>query len=474
MSTNLVEGNFEQIILDLLERIKRLEGASVSATELSEISSDLGLFEAGEIRVHADWNDPREPGDGFSGVRIIGEGVPIGDDTYCIIGYNNDSSMFAISNTTGKAFFCGGLAYIDADGITGNQLLKWMMRQIATSNGAERTMKFGMDVPEGSTTPAAVWSYTSPAGDELVVNGGAETGDFTGWTKTDVNGIWSIDSSFPQSGVKRFKYTGGSNDKDDYLYQRIVIDATKQYLISSSARREGIGSLTVSAVWYNAPAGGSAIGSKTLIFLGTPSGSWVNNSLALSPPTTAQSVEIIISMSNNPAGGNLGYVDSFSLSEITVNQKLWLADNGLNASNGLYPKRWGWHASEIRTSVTMTWTDTAILGGGSYGPSAANANDGDEYTVSCVLAAGIYRLTTIGVIASTCGLMDIYLDGALVISGIQWYASTTAYSVFRESGDITIANSGQHTFKFKVNGKHASAADFRILFQHLFIRQATD
>ena len=38
-------------------------------------------------------------------------------------------------------------------------------------------------------------------------------------------------------------------------------------------------------------------------------------------------------MSNNPAGGNLGYVDSFSLSEITVNQKLWLADNGLNVSN---------------------------------------------------------------------------------------------------------------------------------------------
>lgn len=208
MSTELVEGNVLQLIRELNERLNRIERKEVRANELSEIASDAGLIEAGELRVHADWNDPHEPGEGFSGVRILGT-FEYGGKNYAIVGVNNDAMTFGLSSEDGSALFCSGNAVIDADGITGTDLLKWLVKQTATNSTHTRTGKLGMALEEGGgTIPAWQLSYESPAGVELVTNGDFETGDLSNWTSTtDINGAWSADNTVKKSGSYSAKWT---------------------------------------------------------------------------------------------------------------------------------------------------------------------------------------------------------------------------------------------------------------------------
>ena len=208
---DLIEGNYTQVIIDLMERVKKLESREVRGSEASESYESMGLFEAGEFRAHADILDPHDPGEGFSGVRIIGEGVDINGVRYAIVGVTNDAPMFAISAETGEAFFCSGNAVINADGITVTDTLKWIIKQTATNSTYTREAKIGMAIPEGEGVPALQLSLTSPGASELMSNGDFETGDLTNWTKTtETNGAWSIDSAVKQAGLYSAKWTPGA------------------------------------------------------------------------------------------------------------------------------------------------------------------------------------------------------------------------------------------------------------------------
>ena len=209
MGTDLIEGNVESVLKDLLARVAKLETIGISVQEVSEIADDLGMFMVGELRVPFDYLDPKEPGEGFSGVRIMDQfEYPEGSgDYYAIVGVNNDALMFGLSAETGAGVFGGGNITLDIDGITGTDLLKHMIKQTATNDSNERTGKLEMVLIEGGAIPIWQLSYASPAGAELMNNGDFEDGDFTGWTETtETNGAWEIDDAVMQAGSYSAKW----------------------------------------------------------------------------------------------------------------------------------------------------------------------------------------------------------------------------------------------------------------------------
>jgi len=81
---------------------------------LSDVSEKLGLVQAGEFRV----GNSKEPGFGFTGVRIGYPPFSYISQTWNVAGVNNDVLMFGLSATDGKAYFAAGSAVIDSAGLT--------------------------------------------------------------------------------------------------------------------------------------------------------------------------------------------------------------------------------------------------------------------------------------------------------------------------------------------------------------------
>jgi len=357
MGSDAVEGNYEQIILDMLARIKKLEGKEVYSTELSDMSSDLGLIEAGEFRAHADYLEPKDPGEGFSGVRIVGEGIEIDGVRYSLVGYNNDTVTIGLSSETGEMFFCNFNAVINQDGITGTDLLKWMIKQTATQGAYTRTGKLGMELVDG--VPSWLLSYTSPAGSEIVTNGGAESGDFTSWTETTGTNTWSVTPPsgtdiLPNTGdyaflfaVRTFAVVGavaGVLTSDRYTDITAGLNYTAKCSVRLAADPTQAMSIKGEIKWYDHVSAGSLI--QTDVIIQRTSGcNWTNGEIEVEAPTGALSFVIVLSVSGTalkilPFGGyglstyvfESGF-DDVSVAPVTVATKLWLADDGVHVSN---------------------------------------------------------------------------------------------------------------------------------------------
>jgi len=140
-----------------------------------------------------------------------------------------------------------------------------------------------------------------------------------------------------------------------------------------------------------------------------------------------------------------------------------------------YPKRFAVMGDEITTSVTMTFSlipDGVNLYNGIFGPTVANANNGDEYTFSVFIAAGNYTFYHLGRKVTDGGKLDWYVDGSSVATGRDWYAATA--TTYIDSFAVTIATSGYHVIKIKVNGKNASSSGYRATFAKIWGKQAAD
>ena len=124
----------------------------------------------------------------------------------------------------------------------------------------------------------------------------------------------------------------------------------------------------------------------------------------------------------------------------------------------------------LNTSVTMSKTFNASAEYGYYyGPSAANANNGDEYLFYVFLETGYYYINMLGILASSCGQVDYYVDDVLIYSGQDWYNSSSVYSITKRVS--CFCSVGTHTVKIKVNGKNASSSDYRVLFEKIWIEK---
>lgn len=113
-----VENNLQDVIANLRRRIQALEAGTVNVTALSDLSGDLGIVTAGEFRSPADPANPLEPGEGFFGVRVCGEGMDYGGTAYTVVGVANDVLQFGLSIADGKAYAGAGAVMLDGDGVT--------------------------------------------------------------------------------------------------------------------------------------------------------------------------------------------------------------------------------------------------------------------------------------------------------------------------------------------------------------------
>ena len=96
-----------------------------------------------------------------------------------------------------------------------------------------------------------------------------------------------------------------------------------------------------------------------------------------------------------------------------------------------------------------------------YVSSAANANAGDTYEAGFWIAAGTYKINTLGVTFNSFGKVDYYIDGVSVSTGQDWYSSSATFGVEKTITGIAVPTNGYHVLKIVVNDKNASSGDYR-------------
>lgn len=105
--------SIEALIGGLRDKLQVTPSQIVITEGLSDISNALGLVEAGEGR----FGNREQPGEGFSGVRIVYPPVNYGGSLYNIAGVDADTLMFGLRSSDGAGVFAGGQGIIDVNGL---------------------------------------------------------------------------------------------------------------------------------------------------------------------------------------------------------------------------------------------------------------------------------------------------------------------------------------------------------------------
>ena len=462
---------------DVLSRVEALESKvsglfreSIEAVSVDEITTDLGEIRMGRFLATESDGDPTDPT--FSGVFMVADPETFGDTEYHFGGVRTGELMFGGNADTGRFDFCGGLAYIDSDGITGNELLKWMIKQCGKQGEHERVFTFGME--ELNEKPSATIAFRDMGGAELLTNGGAEAGDLTGWTDED-GGRFNVSTVNPHSGsycFEKITHLGG------VLYQDKNISDSKSYILTGYIYKTADLDDSINIGWYN---NDDFIILEYMGVAGLPLGTWTNIEKQLKPPAGANKLHI------NFLGGNGTKFDDISLLEITVNQKLQLRDDGLYLNGvevgggGDYPDQWlgnyatfcGFKSDGTRfTPADLSLVNTSWQSGIRMLPAAAECADGDYYTCQVELAAGTYNFHWNYGKYTSSGKCDLYIDGVKVnATTLDCYASSASYNNQWDLTGITVATSGMHEIKFLINGKNASSSDYTLVGSMIIMKR---
>lgn len=321
-----LEGNIIQKQKATEKLLAGIERKEVTVDALDEMSTDLGVMLAGEFRTGNDC----EPGDGFTGVRMGYPGFEYGDDTYNLVGVNSDVLQFGISATTGKVYAVGGNLVIDQSAMTMEGLMYALVHN-ATYGGVTRTMRYGMFLPSGSTTPAGIISFESPAGDELLDNNGFEDGDFTSWTTAGA-GTWAVAtaSPTPATGTYEAKLTATQAQAADHTLTADAVavtgDTVYQLSVKHNAYQGGAcwtdndASTIAEVKWYDAAAGGGSLVRTDTLALTPLAAAWKTQTASYTSPPTALSAVVVITL-NRGVGVTIDGImvlDDISLNALSV------------------------------------------------------------------------------------------------------------------------------------------------------------
>jgi len=102
------------------------------------------------------------------------------------------------------------------------------------------------------------------------------------------------------------------------------------------------------------------------------------------------------------------------------------------------------------------------------------ANNGDVSTNGCYLAAGTYTLYLYGYTASTCGKVDVSLDGFIIAAGVDWYSAAITKNVIKSTATVVVNYSGWHVVKLTTNGQNGASSGFAIPLTYIEFRPAAD
>lgn len=263
---------------------------------------------------------------------------------------------------------------------------------------------------------------------------------------------------------------------------RMACTAALNYALSLQAKATTTdGTKKAEVKWYDDPAAGSLL-QTDIIGTIAAAGSWQGQDVDIAAPTGAQSAAIVLTCNESKAAEVT--FDDISMSEVSVNSKLQIRDDGLYFDGSQitaaptinYARQAAWTWREAVTSVvidTFYPVDAGPLNGG-WRNTTANAADGDEYYFYPLLDTGTYKLTVIYSKYNYCGKIDTYLNGSTIDTAWDTYNSTQQNNLEKIITGITVSTAGRQEIKFKVNGKNASSSDYVIFVQQVIIRRTGD
>lgn len=467
----------------------------ITVEGLSDISNGLGTITSGEFRV----GNSHDPGYGYSGVRMVGQGAEYNNETFHLVGVENDALQFGLKATNGKAIFAGGDGTIDEDGIKLNRLGYALSHLASAIDGTTpRYGRFEMYIPEGDTIPALRLSFfDATESTELVTNGGLETGDFTGWSNTVTSpDTLTVSTASPHTDIYSALgniYQGGASPSARTVIMesssgmsvtpgsKYALNLYQKFVITGSviAPHKTTNTVTVRIYWYD--SGGSPLSYNT-VFTNAyyyPGAAYSLVSGVIEAPAGAATAKIWIqnyqtaNFTDSAEWGRcLWYIDDFSFQEVGVYRSLTFSPD-LDYSEGLWPEGATKFFSECHvydtsdavksTNIlfTYSYSDTGII---RYQLSPAN---GDYFTCNIPLKAGTYTFRLSHVKKNDLAKIDAYLDGVKInTTTLDMYASSTSMAMWTLSG-ITVDKSGVHELKLLVNGKNASSSNYYVMAEHI-------
>ncbi|HOX07201.1 MAG TPA: hypothetical protein PK280_12425 [Planctomycetota bacterium] len=137
------------------------------------------------------------------------------------------------------------------------------------------------------------------------------------------------------------------------------------------------------------------------------------------------------------------------------------------------PLSWNMLTTKPDTVGQGTWAaaqGSTRLYGGDF--SNTTTTDGDNFTCNFRCPAGTYTLRFNAIKYSDAGIVKVYIDGNQVGTGSgydEYAASLDAVNIVEISGLSLTA--GEHTLKFQLSGKNASASSYRFRTSGIWLQR---
>ncbi|BCY18697.1 hypothetical protein hrd7_25460 [Leptolinea sp. HRD-7] len=326
--------NLLNVVRDMQQQLQQLAQREVAFNRLDEITSDLGDQRAGRFLALASGVEPTDPDANGSFMSALGE---LFGDILINLGVVKDGQLqFGFGPDEGV--FSGGKGRINSLGILMDGL-NFLIRQTATNNDVQRIGKLSMLLPDGETIPAFALEYTSSASTELLTNGGAETGDFTGWpVSSESNGTWSVTDQGAYDGGYCFIFTPtAANNFGVLVADLMAVTGLKNYLVSGRCIINGDGSTSrrVIVEWLN--SGATVIRTDTLIPTEYGGIGWNFFEKMFEAPAAAVNARVVLEAGSPNSATLVNGFDTFSFSEAVVSKRFMLTDRGAHVGADIIP-----------------------------------------------------------------------------------------------------------------------------------------
>lgn len=132
-----------------------------------------------------------------------------------------------------------------------------------------------------------------------------------------------------------------------------------------------------------------------------------------------------------------------------------------------------WHQDALVTVGNAITSTMQSLQGYGFWSGIRPAANGDTFTQSVFLRAGLYTFSVLGIADTDKGLHDWYLDNVLFVLGQDWYAAATTRNVIK-TVTVTVPNDGYHVLKCVVNGKNAGSTGYTNSLTKYWFKKASD